>query len=69
VFNAPVEVPRSKLIAMLDAMLEQYAYTITHEPDSGFWIVQPINEVKPTLSPERSPARASSRPPTSSRRC
>ena len=57
VFNAPVEVPKSKLIDMLDAMLEQYNYTITHEPDSGFWIVQPIGDVKPVMSSKRASTR------------
>jgi len=57
VFNAPVRVPRSKLIGMLDAMLEQYSYTITHEPDSGFWIVQPIGDVRPVMSSQRASTR------------
>ena len=29
VFNAPVRIPRNKLIDLLDAMLEQYAFTIS----------------------------------------
>jgi type II secretory pathway component GspD/PulD (secretin) len=53
VFNAPVEVPKSKLIDLLDAMLEQYNYTITNEAATGFWIVQPITDIKPNPSAER----------------
>jgi len=49
VFNAPVSVPRSKLIGLLDAMLEQYAFTISYDPDSKFYIVQPITDVKPVF--------------------
>ncbi len=53
VFNAPVEVPKSKLIDLLDAMLEQYNYTITNESATGFWIVQPITDIKPNPSAQR----------------
>lgn len=49
VFNAPVEVPKSKLIHLLDAMLDQYGFTITYESATGFYIVQPSGEVKPVF--------------------
>ena len=57
VFNAPVEVPLSKLLDLLDAMLEQYDYTVTFEPATGFYVVQPIADVRPTLRGERSSVR------------
>lgn len=46
VFNAPVSVPRSKLLPFLDAMLEQYSFTIALDPDSRFYIVQPLTDLK-----------------------
>lgn len=49
VFNAPVEVRKSKLIDLLDAMLDQYNFTITYEPESGFYIVQPSGDIKPVF--------------------
>lgn len=48
-FNAPVEVPKSRLIDLLDAMLDQYNFTVTFEPATGFYIVQPSTEVKPVF--------------------
>ena len=45
-FNAPLSVPKSSLIELLDVMLEQYAFTISHEPVSDFWIVQPITDIR-----------------------
>ncbi|MCA9303250.1 MAG: hypothetical protein KC996_03920 [Phycisphaerales bacterium] len=57
VFNAPVEVPKSKLIDLLDAMLEQYAFTIAMDEVSGFYIVQPVTDVRPTMSGERASTR------------
>lgn len=56
VFNAPVQVPRSELLNLLDAMLEQYDYTIT--PDTaGFYKVQPLTKVKPVLVGELATTR------------
>lgn len=49
VFNAPVDVPKSRLIDLLDAMLDQYGFTITFEPATSFYIVQPSGEVKPVF--------------------
>lgn len=57
VFNAPVEVPKSKLLDLLDAMLEQYSYTITLEGATGFYVVQPITDVRPSLGGERASVR------------
>ncbi len=57
VFNAPIRVPKSKLINLLDAMLEQYAFTISYEPDSQFYIVHPLTDVKPTFGTERASTR------------
>jgi type II secretory pathway component GspD/PulD (secretin) len=48
-FNAPVEVPKSRLINLLDAMLDQYNFTVTFEPATGFYIVQPTADVKPVF--------------------
>jgi len=52
-FHAPVKIPKSKLIDLLDAMLEQYSFTISHEPISNFWIVQPISDIRPTMGSDR----------------
>ena len=57
VFNAPVHIPRGKLIDLLDAMLEQYDFTISYEPDLQFYIVQPIGDVKPTMGVDRASTR------------
>lgn len=57
VFNAPVEVPQSRLMDLLDAMLEQYGFTVTHEPATGFYIVQPVTDVRPTIGGDRSSVR------------
>lgn len=57
VFNAPVSVPESRLLDLLDAMLEQYGFTITSEPASGFYIVQPITDVRPSVGGDRSSVR------------
>ncbi len=57
VFNAPVSVPESKLLDLLDAMLEQYGFTVTSESDTGFYIVQPITDVRPSVGGARSSVR------------
>ncbi len=51
-FNAPVEVPKSKLIDLLDAMLDQYGFTITFDPAAQFYVVQPSGELKPVFGDE-----------------
>jgi type II secretory pathway component GspD/PulD (secretin) len=57
VFNAPVSVPQSRLLDLLDAMLEQYGFTITSEDQTGFYIVQPISDVRPSVGGARSSVR------------
>jgi len=57
VFNAPIQVPRSKLIDLLDAMLEQYSYTVSYDPDSKFYIVQPIADLKPVFGDKQASTR------------
>lgn len=52
VFNAPVEVPKDKLIDLLDAMLDQFNFAVTFEPATGFYIVQPTTDVKPVFGDE-----------------
>lgn len=57
VFNAPVAVPRSRLIDLLDAMLEQYGFTILSEATTGFYIVQPVSDVRPSVGGARPSVR------------
>ncbi|MEX0876386.1 MAG: secretin N-terminal domain-containing protein, partial [Phycisphaerales bacterium] len=57
VFNAPVDVPKGKLIDLLDAMLEQYGFTITFDPASGFYIVQPLADIRPVFGDELASTR------------
>ncbi len=57
VFNAPVEVPKSQLINLLDAMLDQYGFTITYEAATQFYIVQPTSEVKPVFGDQLATTR------------
>jgi len=45
VFNAPVSVPKSRLLKLLDALLEQQNFTITYDAESQFYTVHPSNEV------------------------
>ncbi|MCK6478060.1 MAG: hypothetical protein L6Q35_14665 [Phycisphaerales bacterium] len=45
VFNAPVKVPKSRLLTLLDALLEQQGYTITYDEASQFYTVRPTGEV------------------------
>lgn len=61
-FNAPVSVPKSQLIDLLDVMLEQYSFTISHEPVSDFWIVQPIADIRPTMGSDRASTQIISTP-------
>lgn len=57
VFNAPIAVPRSRLIDLLDAMLEQYGFTILSEATTGFYIVQPVSDVRPSVGGARPSVR------------
>lgn len=43
-FNAPVSIPKSRLLPLLDALLDQHGWTITLDP-TGFYIVQQRSEV------------------------
>ncbi len=61
-FHAPMQIPKSKLIDLLDAMLEQYSFTISHEPTSNFWIVQPISDVRPSMGSKRASTQIISTP-------
>lgn len=56
VFNAPIEVPKSKLLSLLDAMLEQYGYTVTLDT-SGFYIVHDLGKVKASFEGELATTR------------
>lgn len=51
-FNAPVDVPKSELLNLLDALLEQYDYTISQDR-SGIYTVQPKANVPVTFGGER----------------
>ncbi len=51
-FNAPVDVPKSELLNLLDALLEQYDYTISQDP-SGIFTVQPKANVPVSFGGER----------------
>ncbi|MDF1809380.1 MAG: secretin N-terminal domain-containing protein [Phycisphaerales bacterium] len=53
VFNAPKTLPKSKLIDFLDAMLEQFGFTISYDAASSFYLVQPITDLKPVYGTER----------------
>ncbi|GJM19844.1 MAG: hypothetical protein DHS20C14_20570 [Phycisphaeraceae bacterium] len=46
-FNAPVEVPREKLLDLLDSTLESYGFTITYDPLSNFYTVQETSAIRP----------------------
>lgn len=49
-FNAPVSVPRDRFLPLVNALLEQQGYTITHDTLTGFYLVHPINEVAVGIS-------------------
>ena len=57
VFNAPIEVPKSQLIDLLDAMLDQYGFTITYEQATQFYVVQPSSEIKPVFGDQLATTR------------
>ncbi|MBN8596826.1 MAG: hypothetical protein J0L78_04040 [Planctomycetes bacterium] len=44
-FNAPVSVPKERFLPLVNALLEQQGFTITHDTLTGFYLVHPINEV------------------------
>ena len=45
VFNAPVSVPKARLLKLLDALLEQQGFTITYDGESQFYTVHPVTDV------------------------
>jgi type II secretory pathway component GspD/PulD (secretin) len=45
VFNAPVKIKKTKLLGLLDALLEQQGFTITFDPLTQFYSVHPVAEV------------------------
>jgi len=49
-FNAPVSVPRERFLPLVNALLEQQGFTITHDTLTGFYMVHPINEVAVGIS-------------------
>jgi len=44
-FNAPISVPKERFLPLVNALLEQQGFTITHDSLTGFYLVHPINEV------------------------
>lgn len=40
-FNTAKSVPKSQLLPLLDAMLEQHDFSITYDAGSGFYLIQP----------------------------
>ncbi len=46
-FNAPVAVPRERLLGLLDSTLESYGYTITYDALSQFYTVQEATAIRP----------------------
>lgn len=55
-FNAPVDVPKSELLNLLDALLEQYDYSISQDT-SGIYTVQPRANTPVTFGGERATSK------------
>ncbi len=55
-FNAPVDVPKSDLMNLLDAVLEQYDFSITQD-SSGIYTVQPAAETPVTRGGDRATSK------------
>lgn len=62
VFNAPVSVPKSRLIPLLTSLLEQQGFTLIHDATSTFYSVVNQNEVGVNLSGELPTTRVFSTP-------
>lgn len=62
VFNAPVSVPKSRLIPLLSSLLEQQGFTLTYDASSTFYSVVNQNEVGVNLSGELPTTRVFSTP-------
>ncbi|MFO0830629.1 MAG: secretin N-terminal domain-containing protein [Phycisphaerales bacterium] len=61
VFNAPVPVKKSELVALLDQLLEQQGWTITKDK-FGFYTVAPTLDVRPMVGSDRPTTRVFSTP-------
>lgn len=57
VFNAPVEVPRSELLGLLESLLEQNNYTLTYDRQTGWYTVQPSSAVTVNFEGDRATTR------------
>lgn len=57
VFNAPVEVPKSELLSLLQSLLEQNGYTMTHDQATGWYSVVPSGSVQVSFEGERATTR------------
>lgn len=57
VFNAPVEVPKSELLGLVEALLEQNGYTLTFDAKTGWYTVQPSTTVNVNFEGERATTR------------
>ena len=55
-FNAPIDVPKSELMDLLDAILEQYSFSITQDA-SGIYTVQPDSETPVTFGGDRATSK------------
>ncbi|RMH14388.1 MAG: hypothetical protein D6695_01425 [Planctomycetota bacterium] len=55
-FNAPVDVPKSELLNLLDALLEQYDFSITQDT-SGIYTVQPRANTPVNFAGERATSK------------
>lgn len=55
-FNAPIGVPKADLLDLLDALLEQYDFSIAQD-SSGIYIVQPRANTAPTFSSDRATSK------------
>lgn len=55
-FNAPVAVPKDELLELLDAILEQYGFAITHDA-SGIYTVQPEAETPVNFAGDRATSK------------
>jgi type II secretory pathway component GspD/PulD (secretin) len=62
VFNAPVSVPKSRLIPLLSSLLEQQGFTLTYDASSTFYSVVNQNEIGVNLSGELPTTRVFSTP-------
>ncbi len=55
-FNAPIDVPKAELMDLLDAILEQYSFSITQDA-SGIYTVQASNETPVTFGGDRATSK------------